>query len=436
MLLACGAMLATASAAAGTDANAEGFTIAVAYARAHGLAAKELRRLLYAATGALPPILAGVELQLQVLEQILEQPGREGPGAGNQTVFVLGRTDELSGVPHLRESVAAAAVGPDAEAHIVWSVERAGTQSDSASATGPHVIVLGGNSDGAVLHAVYSAAERLLGVRFLLSGDIIPRLPAGHPGLPTARHSLTPRFGVRGLQPFHDFAVGPDFWSLDDFKMVMGQQRKMKLTFIGFHSYPAAVTAAAAGAGAAPQQYTARPASSVSAAGDPLAGQAEPLAWVGKASDLNPNGTVKPSGAYPAFWRTTGDDGWGLTARNTSSYVAGAGRLFPRDCYGSPAQEHVCVPQTPEGQAGVIDAAAALFGAALRFGHALGIKSAIGTQVPLAKPAGLSSQAAFEGMYTRIEARIKPTYYWHWTSERCACLFCVQPLPWTSAQPC
>ena len=71
--------------------------------------------------------------------------------------------------------------------------------------------------------------------------------------------------------------------------------------------------------------------------GDPLAGKAEPLAWVGSVSDLNGDGTVKPSGAYvPGILAVTGDDGWGLAARNTSSYSAGAGQLFPRECYGSP----------------------------------------------------------------------------------------------------
>lgn len=127
-------------------------------------------------------------------------------------------------------------------------------RATDSSSSQQHVIVLSGNSDGAVLHAVYTAAERLLGVRFLLSGDVIPKLPAGH-RLPRARHSLSPRFATSGLQPFHDFAVGPDWWSLDDFKMVMGQQRRMQMNFIGFHSYPWAPANATASGRAVSQHH-------------------------------------------------------------------------------------------------------------------------------------------------------------------------------------
>ena len=350
----------------------------------HRLAAKELRRVVYAATGRLPAI-GGLEL----LREGEGEGEGEGPASEPGTVLVLGRLDQLGG--ELRGALGPIAADP--EAHLVWS----------AATTPRHLIVLGGSTDGAVLHAAYTAAERLFGARFLLSGDVIPRLPRGH-RLAVARHALSPRFASRGLQPFHDFAVGPDWWSLDDFKMVLAQQRRMKQNFIGFHSYPFAGGSSMA---------------RVSASGDPLAGKAEPLAWVGRASDLNADGSVKASGAYPAFWRTTGDDGWGLAPRNTSSYVAGASLLFPRDCYGSPAQEGVCVPESPDEAAAVINAAATLFGSALDFARSLGITSAIGTQVPLQKPPGLTSEEAWEGMFTRIDKLIKPDIYWHWTSEAC-----------------
>lgn len=354
------------------DGNSLGETCIVTFGQeAHRLAAKELRRVIFSATRQVP-FVGGKELL--------------GSASGApRTIFVLAKLAELDAL--LQDKIGA--VVTDGETHVVWS----------ASTVPHHVIVLSGNTDTAVLHAVYSAAEHLLGVRFLISSDVIPRLSKR---LPEAKYVFSPRFSRRGLQPFHDFAVGPDWWSLDDYKMVMAQQRRMKMNFIGFHSYPFANET---------QQ--------VSASGDPLTGRAEPLVWVGKPSDLNADGSVKASGAYPAYWRTTGDDGWGLTARNTSSYVAGASQLFPRDCYGSPAQETVCIPsrESASEQARIINGAAALLGNAFSFARSMGITTAVGTQVPLDKPEGMSVIEAWEGMFKRIDLQIKPDFYWHWTSE-------------------
>ncbi len=47
-----------------------------------------------------------------------------------------------------------------------------------------------------------------------------------------------PRFALRGLQPFHDFSVGPDWWNLQDYQSVLSQMAKLRMNFIGFHTYP------------------------------------------------------------------------------------------------------------------------------------------------------------------------------------------------------
>jgi hypothetical protein len=102
---------------------------------------------------------------------------------------------------------------------------------------------------------------------------------------------------------------------------------------------------------------------------------------------------------YPAFWRlqaTTAGD-W---QRGTPPHTL----LAP----ASSSTGDICVPESAEAQAEIIDAAARLFGNALAFGHSVGLKSAVGTQVPLAKPAGLSSEEAFRGLFTRVEKLIKP----------------------------
>ena len=72
---------------------------------------------------------------------------------------------------------------------------------------GGTVVVCVGATPRATLYAAYSLAEHL-GARFYLHGDVLPpptqRLALPPPGF---SQPWTPRFSVRGLQPFHDFPV-------------------------------------------------------------------------------------------------------------------------------------------------------------------------------------------------------------------------------------
>jgi hypothetical protein len=78
-------------------------------------------------------------------------------------------------------------------------------QIDPKAATQPIVVCVGA-TPRATLYAVYSLLE-ILGARFYLHGDVLPepnvllRFPAG------LSRTFTPRFEVRGLQPFHDFPM-------------------------------------------------------------------------------------------------------------------------------------------------------------------------------------------------------------------------------------
>jgi hypothetical protein len=95
-----------------------------------------------------------------------------------------------------------------------------GAISGSVAASGAHVVhsngslaVCTGATGHAALYAVYTLLERC-GARFYLHGDVLPDANASF-ALPTDLHeTLTPRFAVRGLQPFHDFPMGPDWCAL------------------------------------------------------------------------------------------------------------------------------------------------------------------------------------------------------------------------------
>jgi hypothetical protein len=93
--------------------------------------------------------------------------------------------------------------------------------------------------------AAYTFAEGL-GVRFELAGEILPD-PTAVGGLPLGRyaHSVlpdmaafapSPLFDYRGLQPFHDFPEGPDWWDTQHYKQIITQLSKMKANFLGLHT--------------------------------------------------------------------------------------------------------------------------------------------------------------------------------------------------------
>ncbi len=94
----------------------------------------------------------------------------------------------------------------------------------------------GGDPIG-TLYGAYRLAEAW-GVRFYLQGDVIPdqRL---NTELPQIDLTGKPLFNLRGIQPFHDFPEGPDWWNLDDYKAYLGNCPKWNELF-GLHTYPKA----------------------------------------------------------------------------------------------------------------------------------------------------------------------------------------------------
>ena len=138
-----------------------------------------------------------------------------------------------------------------------------------------------------------------LGVRFYVHGNVVPdeRIPLE---LPALDEHGKPLFSLRGIQPFHDFFEGPDWWNIDNYKLYLGQMAKMRLNFIGLHNYPSP--------------------------------GGEPTVWIGPAEDVAPDGSVRRS--YPASYVTTARPGWGNVPIKTSDYVGGASMIFENDAFG------------------------------------------------------------------------------------------------------
>ncbi len=274
---------------------------------AERLAAKEIRRYVYLRCGDLLPIAAEA-------------------GKGGDTIVL--KTDPALGAEDY--------------------------QLKTAGPSGSRVLTITGGSPIAVLYGAYHFAEKL-GVRFYLHGDVVPdgRIPFSLPAL-DERHK--PLFVTRGIQPFHDFPEGPDWWNQDDYMAYAAQLAKLKMNFLGMHTYP---------------EHAPNP---------------EPLVWIGLPQDVNPDGTVKFS--YNSYWANTLRDGaWGYAPLKTSEFTCGAAQLFPDDAYGPDVMQGLMPhPKTPQQCNELFNRTGAEFRAVFALARKLGVKTCIGTETPLTIP--------------------------------------------------
>lgn len=259
--------------------------------------------------------------------------------------------------------------------------------------------VVGGDEVG-TLYGAYRFAEKL-GVRFGLDDDVVPDEPmAGN--WPELNETGKPRFALRGLQPFHDFSVGPDWWNLPDYQSVLSQMAKLRMNFIGFHTYPS---------------------------WNPAAGP-EANVWIGLPEDVDARGNVRFG--YEAGVVTT-RRGWAVRPFPTSRYAAGAGLLFEGDDYG-PDFMLDCLewPKTNEACRAMFNRYGDFQQQAFQQARCLGIKTCVGTELPLGIPQALAArlearglkpddpavlQRLYEGTFLRLMRKMPVDYYWLWASE-------------------
>ncbi len=342
---------------------------------AEKLAAKEVRRYIYLRTGKLLPI-------LDTLSQ--------KPDGG---LIVIGVKDQPVVQSLLSDATLKATIdGLTPEQYAIKTLNPDGR---------PILIIVGGDAIG-TLYGAYRFAEHL-GVRFYLHGDVVPdrRIALALPRVDEVRKPL---FELRGILPFHDFPEGPDWWSRDGYKAILGQLPKMGMNFFGLHTYPEG--------GIGP----------------------EPLVWIGPPEGLSAKGRVKAS--YPARHFTTDSEppAWGFVPGKTSDYFFGAAEMFDRDNYGADYMRDV-----DRWNKMSLEQCNALFGRmgeflndVFTYARNLGIKTCVGTEAPLKIPTAVKErlqaagkntadpavvQEMYEGIFQRI-ARTHPLdYYWLWTPE-------------------
>ncbi|MCX6876005.1 MAG: malectin domain-containing carbohydrate-binding protein [Verrucomicrobia bacterium] len=263
-------------------------------------------------------------------------------------------------------------------------------------------LAITGGSGMAVLYGVYHFAEKL-GVRFYLHGDVIPDEQSPLV-LPVLDETAQPWFALRGIQPFHDFMEGPDWWNADDYKAYASQLAKLRMNFLGLHNYP--------------ERHGGYPGP-------------EPTVWIGLSDDCDDRGRVTRS--YPAFFANTLRPGWGNVPMKTSQYAGGAASLFDADVFGPDVQRgQFPWPAEPAACNEVFNRTADMYRDAFSFARSLGINICVGTETPLTVPQlvkeRLQSQGRdpadpavvrdlYKGIFKRLARAFPVDYYWLWTPE-------------------
>lgn len=293
----------------------------------------------------------------------------------------------------------------------------------SVTADGRSMLVVSGADADATLLAAYRYAEKI-GVGFDLAGDAIPdaRVELSLSGFDEVGRPL---FETRGIQPFHDFLQGPDFWNTRDYKSVISQLPKLGMNFIGLKTYP---------------RYSAYEERGKEFTGPEL------TVWIGLPEDVNPDGTVKWS--YPAYFAHTKrpDRIWGYATLDTDRFSSPARHIFDRNDYGSDVMGREIYTDL-EGYNEAFNETGVMFKHAFAHAKRLGVKTAVGTELPMGvekkgeevqadwvrgippalqrhlKEKGLDPKdpnvvkEIYKGIFTRIMKTHDLDYYWLWTWE-------------------
>ncbi|BDI29711.1 hypothetical protein CCAX7_17620 [Capsulimonas corticalis] len=340
--------------------------------RLETLAAHEALRYVYLRTGSLASV------------------GAQEPSSGGNAIVIAPKNSPILRQAMRDSATRGAILALKPEQYLLKTI---------TSAHGGRVLVIAGGGDIGALYGVYRFAERL-GVRFYLQGDTVPDRKIAW-SIPTLNETGKPLFAIRGIQPFHDFPEGPDWWSKDDYLTYISQLAKMRMNFLGLHAYPE---------------------------GGP---NAEPLVWLGQTKDVDAQG--RASFAYPASWYTNSRETWGYSAARTKEFSGGAGALFDADIYGSDVMRGLDPwTQTPAQSVQLFHQTGDLLHDVFAEAKALGVKTCIGTETPMIAPSALQERLRAEGMdpgnpkvkrdlyegaFRRIAARYPVDYYWLWTPE-------------------
>jgi len=140
---------------------------------------------------------------------------------------------------------------------------------------GMHAVPIGARSE-----AIQSFCLEGCGSSAILEGGLGPLLGLGTPSQDAGILVDAPVFDVRGLQPFHDFASGPDWWPKDEWARVEEGVAQRRGNLIAVHTYPIGSAVV------------------------------EPAVWVGLKDQVGAHG-AEVTWAYNASWHSSLKGNWG-----------------------------------------------------------------------------------------------------------------------------
>jgi hypothetical protein len=347
---------------------------------AEQLAAREVRRYVYLRTGKLFPIIQGPER-----------------ASGRGTWIVVARKDRplLAGLPAWGAELRTL----EPQGYHLKSLSRTQTLADPAPWTKRELLLIIGGDDTGTLYGAYRFAETL-GARFYLHDDVLPDNQVKWK-FPVLDERAKPLFAIRGIQPFHDFPEGPDWWNRGDYLAVLGQLAKLKMNFFGLHTYPED-----------------RP-------------NAEPTVWIGLESEIGAGGAVTKS--YASSYQNSLRGNWGYSAKKTGDFAFGASELFECDGFGPEVMgTNIPAPANPDACNEVFNRTGSMLREAFTFARRVGIKTCVGTETPLIVPKAVQERLKnagknpsdlqtirelYAGIFRRAAQAYPLDYYWFWTPE-------------------
>eukprot|EP01052_Picozoa_sp_SAG31_P018646 SAG31_NODE_1329_length_8753_cov_4.101225_5_plen_719_part_00 len=271
---------------------------------------------------------------------------------------------------------------------------------NTSGADAHHFVLAGGDAAG-TLYASYHFVENVLGVGFSIAGDRLPAQRSLRKILQRAESVsslgtvVSPRFSLRGIQPFHDFREGPDWWGEDDYATIFANIVKMRANFIGLHSY----------------NFN------------------ELVNWIGPATDVLANGSVTnatPGASFATSGGGTHFVGPNTAAFPTSSYFCGAAALFETDCFCGNAEvvygDACPVARTSASASKAFDRAGVFQARIFGLAHSLAVTTATGVELPVTGstywPQNITVNEIYAGILQRLVNLQTPLdYFWLWTSE-------------------
>ena len=100
---------------------------------------------------------------------------------------------------------------------------------------GKRVLLIAGADECGLLYGVYGLLEDHLGIRFYMSGVVLPEKKVK--SIPAIDDIRSPKMAIRGILPWTNFPQSATVYSWNDWKFVIDHAAKMRMNFIMIHNY-------------------------------------------------------------------------------------------------------------------------------------------------------------------------------------------------------